>query len=162
MVSNFKIVGLLFLFLVSAGCSDQFGATFLGPNDSAIRPVVRPNVHGLALATNARTVEEFDTTTAAERKGAAAPLAVSTGAHLLGTTIATLGNPVNPGFWLVTPLVTESISGRVAIDATGASVTVQLIPTDGSETGGSRISLAAMRLLGVPLTGLVELKVFSN
>ena len=103
----------------------------------------------------ARTVEEFDTTTAADR---AAAMAAPVGEQQLGTTIASLGSPVEPGIWLRTGLVTELVQGRVEYQ--GTSVNVELRPSGGSATAGSQISLAAMRLLGAPLTGLPELTVY--
>ena len=36
------------------------------------------------------------------------------------------------------------------------------IPIEGPPTAGSRISLAALRVLGVPLNELIELRVFVN
>lgn len=103
----------------------------------------------------ARTVEEFDTTSAADR---AAAVATPVGQQQLGTTIATLGSPAEPGIWLRTGLVTELVQGRVEYQ--GTSVNVELRPSGGPATAGSQISLAAMRLLGAPLTGLPELVVF--
>ena len=108
---------------------------------------------------NARTVEEFDTTTAADR--AAAVVAPTTsGARRLGTTIASLGSPTDPGIWFKTPLVKEIIQGRV--DYNGTSVNVELRPSGGAAGSGSQISLAAMRLIGAPLTGLPEVTVYAN
>jgi uncharacterized lipoprotein YajG len=86
----------------------------------------------------ATTVEDFDT-----------------------STVASLGNPSRPGFWLETPLVSVPTKGRMLYLATGKSVVVDLIPTDDA-TGGSRISLAALRLLGAALTGLPELIVYAG
>ena len=103
----------------------------------------------------ARTVEDFDTTSAADR---AAAVAVPVGQTALGTTIASLGSPTEPGIWLRTGLVTELVQGRVEYQ--GKSVNVELRPSGGSASAGSQISLAAMRLLGVPLTGLPALTVF--
>ena len=103
----------------------------------------------------ARTVEEFDTTTDADR---AAAVAAPVGQQQLGTTIASLGSPTEPGIWLRTGLVTELVQGRV--DYQGTSVNVELRPSGGPATAGSQISLAAMRLLGAPLTGLPELTVY--
>ena len=103
----------------------------------------------------ARTVEEFDTTTAADR---AAAVAAPVGEQNLGTTIASLGSPTEPGIWLRTGLVTELVQGRV--DYQGTSVNVELRPSGGAATAGSQVSLAAMRLLGAPLTGLPELTVY--
>jgi len=104
----------------------------------------------------ARTVEQFDTTTEEERAAAAAPVS---GGRSLGTTVATLGNAADPGFWLETSLVTEIATGRLVNPVNGKEVEVQLRPFDG---GSSRISLAALRLLEAPLTELVTLEVFVN
>ena len=103
----------------------------------------------------ARTVEEFDTTTEADR---AAAVAAPVGGQQLGTTIASLGSPTEPGIWLRTGLVTELVQGRVEFQ--GVSVNVELRPSGGPASAGSQISLAAMRLLGAPLTGLPELVVY--
>lgn len=107
----------------------------------------------------ARTVEEFDTTTAEDRAAAvAAPVAA--GETLLGTTIASLGSPTVPGIWMETPLVTSLTMGRVEVAESGASVALELRPSGGEEGSGSQISLAALRLLEVPLTALPELRVY--
>jgi hypothetical protein len=75
---------------------------------------------------------------------------------------AALGDPSAPGFWLETPLVSEVRQGRVRLAATGASVQVELRPIQGAATAGSRLSLAAMRLLGVGLTDLPEIEVYAG
>jgi hypothetical protein len=108
----------------------------------------------------ARTAEEFDTTTREQREAAAA--ADTAGDALLGRSVVSLGDPARPGFWIETPLVTSATSGRVVFAGTGQSSQVDLIPIDGPPTAGSRMSLAAMRLIGVPLTGLAEVEVFSG
>ena len=110
---------------------------------------------------NATTAEQFDTTSQAERTAALAPVKPA-GERALGKTIATLGNPTDPGFWLETALVSERTQGRVVYAPTGKSVAVELIPIQGAATSGSRISLPAMRLLGAPLSGLPELTVFAK
>lgn len=110
--------------------------------------------------TGATTADQFDTTTEAERQAAAAP--PPSAERELGRTVASLGNPANPGFWLETPLVAETTQGRVVYAATGKSVAVELRPIAGAATSGSRISLPALRLLGAPLTGLPELTVFAG
>ncbi|WP_235000554.1 hypothetical protein [Pseudooctadecabacter jejudonensis] len=108
---------------------------------------------------NARTVEDFDTTSAEDRAEAvAAP--VSSGERALGTTIATLGSPTDPGIWFKTPLVTAVTQGR--IEYNGNSVAVELRPSGGAAGSGSQISLAAMRLIEAPLTGLPEVTVYAN
>ena len=111
---------------------------------------------------NAATVEAFDTTSQTERKAALVPSTVSSGEREIGHTIASLGNPARPGFWLETPLVSVPTKGRVLYRATGRSVAVDLIPTGGDPSGGSLISLPALRLLGAPLTGLPELIVYAG
>lgn len=107
----------------------------------------------------ARTVEQFDTTTQEDR---AAALAVPepAGEQSLGTTIASLGNPADPGIWLETPLVDTLKPGRVAWN--GNSVNLELRPSGGAAGSGSEISLAAMRLLEVPLTDLPTIEVFAE
>lgn len=100
-------------------------------------------------------VENPETTTAE------AALA-DTGDGRLGITVASLGDPTAEGFWMKTPLVTSETAGRVVFTTSGRSVQVRLIPSGGPAGGGSQISLAAMRLLEAPLTGLPELVVYSN
>ncbi|AOZ68908.1 hypothetical protein LPB142_05900 [Rhodobacter xanthinilyticus] len=119
------------------------------PEPVAVAPLPRP-----AAATPAA----LDTTTAAERAAAAAPQA---GGARLGTTIASLGDPAAPGFWLETPLVSAKTQGRVRV-ASGAEAAVELRPSGGAPGAGSRISLPAMRLLGLSLTDLPELTVFGG
>ncbi|MDA9318700.1 hypothetical protein N9Q54_02640 [Octadecabacter sp.] len=107
---------------------------------------------------NARTVEQFDTTTAEDR--AAAVAAASGRERRLGSTIARLGSPTDPGIWCKTPLVSEVTQGRVEYQ--GKSVNVELRPSGGAQGSGSLISLAAMRLIEAPLTGLPEVVVYAN
>jgi len=81
------------------------------------------------------------------------------GSQPLGTTVASLGDPADPGLWAETPLVTAPRPGRLEDPATGASVEVELRPSGGAPGSGTRASLPALRALGVPLTGLPELRV---
>ncbi len=104
----------------------------------------------------ARTVEEFDTTTAAD-KAAALAVQVDTPSATLGTTLATLGPPAEPGIWLQTPLVTAVTPGRVTYQ--GKDANVELRPSGGAAGSGSQMSLAAMRLLDIPLTAIAEVSV---
>lgn len=106
---------------------------------------------------DAVTVEDFDTTTEAQREEAIA--APASGSSSLGTTVASLGDATTPGFWLETPLVSAPTTGRIRNPETGRTVQVDLRPIEG---GSSRISLAALRLLEAPLTELVTLEVFLN
>lgn len=110
---------------------------------------------------SARTAEQYDTTTKEQRIAAVAKPAPAVSSKL-GSTIASLGDPTSPGFWLKTPLVSAETAGYVTNPATGQTVQVTLIPIDGPKTGGSQISLAAMRLLGVGLTDLPKIDVFKN
>ena len=127
--------------------------------DGAVRPQARPE--GVAPPSTARTEEEFDTTTSEEREAAQA--VPSAGAErALGRTVASLGSPSEPGFWLKTPLVRQEGPGRVVDPATGKSVQVTLIPIDGPATAGSRMSLPALRLLGASLAGLTDVEVYSD
>lgn len=104
----------------------------------------------------ARTVEEFDTTTQAARAEALA--AQDGGGRQLGTTQATLGAAGEPGIWLKTPLVQTVTLGR--IEWQGTEINVELRPSGGPAGSGSQLSLAAMRLIGAPLTDIVELAVY--
>lgn len=117
---------------------------------SAVKPLPKPA---------AASAEAYDTTTAAERAQAAAPQA---GGARLGTTIASLGDPTQGGFWLKTGLVTAPARGRVVLPATGASVAVDLIPSGAAPGAGSQMSLPALRLLGVGLTDLPQVEVFGS
>ncbi|MCW9042301.1 MAG: hypothetical protein OQK05_03060 [Pseudopelagicola sp.] len=75
----------------------------------------------------------------------------------LGTTVVSLGAASEPGMWLKTPLVDREQKGRVYHE--GLWLAVTLIPIEGAATAGSRMSLAAMRALELPLTGLTEVRV---
>ena len=153
-----------------AGCSNpEFRAAFgLEPVPVAVTTTVAPVEPVETLdpdpppppPAGARTAEEFDTTSEEDR-AAAVEAPAAPGAVALGTTIASLGSPTVPGIWLETGLVTELAQGRVET-AEGASVAVELRPSGGAASAGSQISLAAMRLLDVPLTALPELTVYRD
>lgn len=121
-------------------------------------PAVAPAAIAPAPPRAARTAEQFDTTTAEQRAAAAAGGAA--GGALLGETVASLGNPAEPGFWLLTPLVDAPVTGRIVSAATGRGTEVELRPSGGAPGSGSQVSLAAIRLLGVPLTDLAVLRVY--
>ncbi|SHH27058.1 hypothetical protein [Marivita hallyeonensis] len=165
MQKKFAIFGVC---LMLTGCGTGLFPPIGTPNsatdsDGQMRPQARPGVVEAAVRTppvTARTVEEFDTTTAEERQAAAA--ATGTAERSVGATIVSLGDPARPGFWIETPLVSSAGQGRVLYPGTGQSAQVELIPIDGPATAGSRMSLPAMRLVGAPLTGLVEVQVFSG
>ncbi|MBS9716725.1 hypothetical protein ACFFUT_17015 [Pseudohalocynthiibacter aestuariivivens] len=142
-----------------SGCGQEFFEIFREDSSaseagSAPRPAPRPDDTGFE---DARTPEDFDTTTAAERQAAAG--SASQGERVLGSTVVSLGDPTEAGFWLKTPLVNTARAGRVYYGANGRSVNVDLLPIDGA---GSRISLAAMRLLDAPLASLPEVTVYAR
>ncbi len=158
-----RSVGVLSLCGLLGACGSLGGGVFQTPveNDGQTRPSARPDSLDTTVRRppgTARTVDEFDTTTAEERAAASASAADTKG-QALGTTIVSLGDPAQPGFWLETALVRAPGKGRVLYPATGEQVQVDLRPL---AEGGSRLSLPAMRLLGVSLTELVEVEVFSE
>ena len=107
----------------------------------------------------AQSATALNTTTPAERtKAAAAPASAE---RRLGTTVASLGDPSQPGFWVKTPLVQSETDGRVVNPANGKSAKVRLIPL-GSAGGGSQVSLPALQLIGVSLTDLPTLEIYSG
>ena len=106
------------------------------------------------------TAAQLDTTTPEQRAAAARPAEAAE--TRLGTTIASLGNPSEGGFWIKTPLVKERGLGRIVDPSTGKSAKVDLIPLDGPESGGSQVSLPALQLLGVSLTDLPSIEVYRS
>ena len=106
----------------------------------------------------AKTAAALDTTTAEQRAAASVKPPEATN-KALGKTVVSLGSPAEPGLWLKTPLVKEETQGRVTNPANGKSSAVTLIPIDGPATAGSRMSLAALRLIEASLTDLTEVDV---
>lgn len=157
-----NVVLLTGLALILAGCGAVQGGLF--GNRAAPPPAVEPEAapEPGAIPEDARTVEEFDTTSAGDR-AAALDGASATGEETnLGVTIASLGDVAQQGIWLKTPLVSKEAKGRVEVTSTGKAVAVDLIPLDAAQGAGSRISLAAMRLLEVDLTALTEMRVYRS
>ena len=142
---------LPFMMLGLMGCAELGMTPATQPAPTAPETSVAPKPPAAA-----RTVEQFDTTTQAQRDAAAAPS--STG-RALGSVVATLGDPSQPGFWVETALVTAPSMGRITSTDTGQSVEVELRPI---ADGSARVSLAAWRLLEVPLTDLAEITVFAG
>ncbi len=157
-----KKFALLSALILSACESPSLQGIFKAPGSSvdAVAPVASAAPAPVVTPPQgARTAAQFDTTTEADRAAAIATVAPA-GEQALGTTLATLGSPADPGIWMKTPLVTQSTQGRV--DYNGTAINVELRPSGGAAGSGSQISLPAMRLLGAPLTGIVELKVFAG
>ena len=168
-----KLVPVLAL-LLSACSSPALQGIFATPGEAAVDAAVADadaEIADLEPAavdpapepppSTARTVDQFDTTTAEDRAEALSA-SRDVGERALGSTIASLGSPTDPGIWLKTPLVGEVIQGRVQYPGNGKSINIELRPSGGAVGAGSQISLAAMRLLEAPLTGLPELLVFAN
>ena len=144
-----------------AGCSTPSFQTIFGHMPAMDAPPPAPTLDTTPPPpppVTAVTEEQFDTTTEEDR-AAAVVTEVAEGDRELGTTIASLGPPAEPGIWLKTPLVTVLTPGR--IDYQGKSINVELRPSGGAPGSGSQISLAAMRLIEAPLTSLPELTVFA-
>ncbi|MEX1662571.1 D-galactarate dehydratase [uncultured Thioclava sp.] len=142
------------LVLAVAGCA-QLG---IGPKTDAPASMPAPGRIAPAPKPTANSAAAFDTTTAAQRAEAAQKPA--TGEAKLGVTIASLGDPTDPGFWMRTGLVSVESKGRIENPKTGKSAKVTLIPTGKPAGAGSEVSLPALRLLEVPLTELPELTVY--
>jgi hypothetical protein len=163
-----QVLTIVVLGVFAAGCAQiSVDNQPVGPGSGQMRPVARPDGARAAAKPpgTARTVEQFDTTSAEEKKAAemAAREAAKSGeGRLLGRTIASLGDPTDPGIWLRTPLVSTPSKGRVVYPVNGRAVQVDLIPIDGPKTAGSRMSLAALRVIEAPLTGLPEVEVYTE
>lgn len=121
-----------------------------------VAAVATPELAAPPPPRTATTVEQFDTTTEDQRD--AASQAVE-GGQLLGQTVASLGDPGRSGFWIETALAETQGRGRVEDPATGLSVEVELLPLSGD--AGSRLSLAAMRVLEIGLTDLPRVDVYA-
>jgi hypothetical protein len=154
-------MALLTLPACEAGVFDDWLLPVTAPVEAPAAPATLDPTPPPPPPVTARTVEQFDTTSAEDRAAAvAAP--VTTGDTALGTTIATLGPPAAPGIWLKTPLVSALTMGRVDYPEKGTSVSLELRPSGGDAGSGSQISLAAMRLLDIPLTALAQVTVFAK
>ncbi|MDO5658934.1 MAG: hypothetical protein Q4G36_11515 [Paracoccus sp. (in: a-proteobacteria)] len=121
-------------------------------------PVVTTTTSTGRLGGGGASAAQLDTTSAEERQAAAAAPAEPAGEQRLGSTVASLGDPTDAGFWLKTPLVSATTPGRITYR--GKSANVELRPLSGPASGGSQISLPAMQLLGIGLTDLPEIEVF--
>ncbi len=163
-----KIIPLLLILAVLPSCavfdrlSPRTGPAAT-PGADDVRPVQRPSETVGSGQTGAigglgQSAESLDTTTKEERIAATQTGGAKTA---LGETVASLGDPTQAGFWLKTPLVSSEGSGSVEAPD-GTSVQVTLIPIEGAASAGSRLSLAAMRALGLGLTDLPTVKVFKG
>ncbi len=161
-----KRIFLLPIFALAACDESAFPAFFVPAPDQVAEPaeVPEPTLDPTPPPPpppSARTVEQFDTTTAEDRAEALA-VEEPAGETSLGTTNVSLGSPADPGIWLKTPLVSDLVQGRVEYPGNGKSVNIELRPSGGASGSGSQMSLAAMRLLEIPLTQLADVQVFQN
>ncbi|MCC5971623.1 MAG: D-galactarate dehydratase [Pararhodobacter sp.] len=164
------------LVLVLSGCGAGFSLRFappapevpvsvnLEPGEDVVRPAARPGTDGArqpatTMRALGRSAAALDTTTDTER-AAATEVASGPSGAALGETLAGLGPPTEPGFWLRTGLVDRTRQGRVET-AAGASVRLELRPSGNAPGSGSQISLPAIRALEAPLTQLLPLTVFA-
>ncbi|WP_323716866.1 hypothetical protein [Paracoccus aminovorans] len=179
-----RLLGALFL-LALAACtqpdnSPQAAARLPGaPLDTMTDPATgQPVIRGPVLTGTAprtpgksstassigepasQSAEALNTATRGERAQAAS--APTGGERRLGTTVASLGDPSQPGFWVRTPLVKSETAGRIVNPANGKSAKVRLIPLGGPAGGGSQVSLPALQLIGVSLTDLPTVEVFAG
>ncbi len=90
--------------------------------------------------------------------GQIASAGVTAGYTRRASTVASLGDPSQSGLWMETPLVDSPQTARVR-SPRGTEVTLILRPIGGDTGAGSRLSIDAMRALGLPLTELVEVQV---
>ncbi|MTH76273.1 hypothetical protein GL286_00845 [Paracoccus aestuariivivens] len=143
--------------------ADDVGVT---TESAAIAGATAPRSSGKTVSAStigvagAQTAAQLDTTTQTEKAQAAST--PQGGQRKLGTTIASLGDPSQPGFWIKTPLVTSETNGRIVNPATGKSANVTLIPLSGPASGGSQVSLPALQMLGVSLTDLPAIEVYEG
>lgn len=162
-----QIVSVILASVFVAGCAQLSQQKQVDkPGSGQVRPMARPD-GGAARRppATARTVDQLDTTSSAEKtaaKKAAEESQKSGKGKLLGRTVASLGDPGDPGIWIKTPLVSTPSKGRVVYPANGKAVQLDLIPIEGPATGGSRMSLAALRSIEAPLTELPEVDVYSE
>jgi len=161
-----RLLFVIPMLLALAGCA-ELGMGGMGPAPAMIEKaptsapaaVTTPEATATAavIAPAGTSVAALDTTSAAEKQAAAAKGAAGGGAKL-GRTTASLGDATEGGLWLRTSLVTAPTKGRIVDPATGKGAAVDLLPLPSG--GGSRISLAAMTVLGLGPTDLPELDVF--
>jgi hypothetical protein len=171
----FRILLLAAPALALAACSNLPGSTTSRPVGISATTAAAPadpataaKIEAAAAITRApaprpaarASAAQLDTTTAEQRAAAAAPSADAE--KKLGSTIASLGDATEPGFWIKTPLVKARGVGRIVNPANGKSAKVDLIPLDGPASAGSQVSLPALQLLGVSLTDLPTLDVFQS
>lgn len=142
--------------LKSKNTSDPVAQT---PTQTDTRPKIRPDA---ATDSVTEPLTEQTATNVSDAQIAAATKPTETAGQDKGLTIASLGLLNQDGLWLSTPLVTTQTKGRVVVEKTGASVNLTLLPNGTPAGSGSQLSIAAMQALGVPITDLVPIRVFTR
>lgn len=153
---------LLIAALVMTGCADRKFGLFKRGGKPAEAVVAAPKN---ADVTGESTTDVAPLTVAEASKVSATALAAATKPVTRpeqdkGTTIASLGLLEREGFWLRTSLVKSEAKGRVVVEKSGASVNVMLLPSGAEAGSGSQLSIAAMQVLAIPITDLVQVRVF--
>lgn len=154
---------LLCLVLILSSCAvtdapDKAAETNLAASDT-LPPVMREGEQSKLKNTGYISVAEAAKVTEVELKAAIAKPVVRPERDL-GNTVAGLGSIDKTGFWLQTPLVKSNVEGRVVYLKTGSSINLTLIPNRATAGSGSQISIAAMKVLGIPIVDLAKLRVF--
>ena len=75
------------------------------------------------------------------------------------STVAAVGDPVEPGLWMQTPLVTSPARARVTVASTGVSTILELRPSEAGADAGGQLSLEAMRALNLSFTDLAQVEI---
>ena len=128
------------------------------PTETDLRPKPRPAAP-TGTASAPLTAETATNVTEAEIAAATKPTTASTTDK--GVTIASLGFLKQDGLWLSTPMVKSETQGRVVVEKIGKTINLTPLPNGAASGSGSQISIAAMQALGVSITDLVELRVFT-
>jgi len=147
-------------FLFLSACTEPLFQTPTGATETTPPETLDPTPPPPPPPT-ARTVEQFDTTSQEDRIEAIT-VVQRTGERSLGVTNVSLGSSADPGIWIKTAQVTELQLGRAVYLVTGKSINIELRPSGGEAGSASQLSLAAMRLLEIPLTDLADVEVFAN
>lgn len=147
--------------LALAGCGlfqdqDARPGSVTGPAAPVPAAEVAGAVSTTALGARSASPAALDTTSA-EEKAAALAAPAEGGERVLGKVVVALGPPAEQGIWLSTALVDKAVAGRIEI-AGGKSLALELRPG----TGGALLSLAAYQALGLSLTDLPEVTVYSR
>lgn len=151
MTKPLRIVLPLCLMVPLSAC-----ALFKPPVAAPVAPAEVASTNPMVTLGEASSAEALDTSTDAE-KAAALEAAPDEGERALGTVTVALGSPTEPGFWIRSNLVSVAATGRVET-ADGASLAVDLLPTDGPAI----LSFAAFRALELPLTDLPDVTVYTD